>query len=121
MTTQEMANRYMELFRQGKSSEIQNTLYDADVICREPEHAVALGIPTLTKGLDAVKAKTKARQEIIAEVHSSYCTEPSVGGEYFSVAMGRDITFKDGQRRKFDEIAVFGVKAGKIVSETFFY
>jgi hypothetical protein len=121
MTTQEMANRYMDLFRQGRSSEIQDTLYDTDVVCKEPEHAAAFGIPTLTVGLVAVKDKTKARQETIVEVHSYYCTEPSVGGNYFSVAMGRDLTFKNGQRRKVDEIAVFGVKGDKIVSETFFY
>jgi hypothetical protein len=38
-----------------------------------------------------------------------------------AVAMGREVTFKNGDRRKFDEIAVFGVKNNKIVSETFFY
>jgi hypothetical protein len=37
------------------------------------------------------------------------------------MAMGRELTFKNGQRRKVDEIAVFGVEDGKIVSETFFY
>jgi ketosteroid isomerase-like protein len=121
MTTQEVANRYMDLFKQGKASEIQDTLYDADVICVEPEHAASQGIPTLTRGLEAIKAKTKARQETIAELHSFYCTEPSVGGGYFSMAMGRELTFKNGQRRKVDEIAVFGVKDGKIVSETFYY
>jgi ketosteroid isomerase-like protein len=121
MTTQEVAERYVELFKQGKAPEIQNTFYDADVVCTEPEHAIAIGVPTLTKGLAAVQAKSKARQEIIAQIHSFYCSEPVVGGNYFSVAMGREMTFKNGQRVKADEIAVFGVKDGKIVSETFFY
>lgn len=121
MTIQQVADRYMELYRQGKPKEIQDTLYDPDVICVEPEHAIAMGIPHLTKGLVAVQAKTKARQETIAEIHATYCTDPVIGGDFFSVAMGRDLSFKNGQRRKFDEIAVFGVKDGKIVSETFFY
>jgi hypothetical protein len=121
MTTQELANRYLDLYKKGNVAEIYNELYSSDIICNEPEHAAAMGIPTLTRGIDAVKAKSKARQEIIAEVHSGYCSEPVVGGNYFSVAMGRDITFKTGQRRKLDEIAVFGVKDDKIISETFFY
>ena len=121
MTTKQMADRYMELSEQGKSDEIQATLYGTDIICKEPEHAVALGIPVLTKGLDNVKAKSKARRDMIAEIHSGYCSEPVVGGKYFSVAMGREVTFKNGERRKFDEIAIFEVKDDKIVSETFFY
>jgi ketosteroid isomerase-like protein len=121
MTTQELANRYFELFQQRQVAEIYEQLYSADIICTEPEHALAIGVPTLTKGIEAVLAKSKARQETIAEVHSFFCTEPIVGGTYFSVAMGRDMTFKNGQRVQLAEIAVFGVRDDKIVSETFFY
>jgi ketosteroid isomerase-like protein len=121
MTTQEVADKYIALFKQGKAAEIQGTMYADDVVCTEPEHAAAVGIPTVTKGLEAVKAKSKARQETIAEVHSFYCSEPVVGGAYFSAAMGRDLTFKNGKRLQANEIAVFGVKDDKIVSETFFY
>lgn len=121
MDAQAIADKYVSLFRQGKAAEIQNTMYHQDVVCREPEHALAMGIPTLTEGLEAVQAKSKARQATIAEVHSFYCSEPVVNGNYFSVGMGRELTFKNGQRLKADEIAVFGVKDGKIISETFFY
>ncbi len=121
MTTQQIADQYVALFKQGKAGEIQNTMYHTEVICKEPEHAAAMGIPTLTQGLEAVQAKSKARQATIAEVHSFYCSAPLVNGSYFSVAMGRELTFKNGQRLKADEIAVFGVKDDKIISETFFY
>ena len=121
MTTQELANRYYELFKKRRVPEIYEQLYSADIVCTEPEHASAMGVPTVTKGIEAVLAKSKARQELIAEVHSFFSSEPIVGGDYFSVAMGRDMTFKNGQRMQLAEIAVFGVKDGKIVSETFFY
>jgi ketosteroid isomerase-like protein len=121
MTTQEVAARYYEMYKQGKVADIQNELYSADIVFKEPEHAAAMGIPTLTEGMEAVKAKGKARMEQIQEVHGSYCTEPVVGGTYFSVGMGRDITFKNGQRRNMEEIAVFGVMEGKVVTETLFY
>ena len=121
MTTQELANRYYDLFKQRQVAQIYEQLYSADIVCTEPEHALAMGVPTITRGIDAVLAKSKARQEIIAEVHSFFSSAPIVGGDYFSVAMGRDMTFKNGQRVQVAEIAVFGVKDDKIVSETFFY
>ena len=121
MTTKEIANQYVEMIRAGRSPEIYEQLYSNEIICREPEHAAAMGIPTLTTGINAVLAKSKARMETIAESHGAYCTDPIVSGDYFSVAMGREVTFKNRDRRKFDEIAVFGIKNDKIVSETFFY
>ena len=121
MTTQELANRYYDLFQKRQVAEIYQQFYSADIVCTEPEHALAMGVPTITRGIEAVLAKSKARQEIIAEVHSFFCSEPVVGGNYFSVAMGRDMTLKNGQRVQLAEIAVFGVKDDKIISETFFY
>ena len=121
MTTQELANRYYKLFQQRQVAEIYQQLYSADIVCTEPEHAVAIGVPTITKGIEAVLAKSKSRMELIGEVHSFFCSEPVIGGDYFSVAMGRDMTFKNGQRVQLAEIAVFGVMDDKITTETFFY
>ncbi len=121
MTTEEVANRYYELLKESKRMEIWDTMYSEDVVCIEPEHAVAMGVPTITKGMAAVRAKSKARSEMIEEIHGQYCSEPVVGGKFFSVAMGRDITFKGRPRMKLDEIGVFEVKEGKIVCEQFFY
>ena len=121
MTTQDVANRYMELEKQGKWVEIQDELYSTDVVCIEPEHAAAMGMQTVTKGLDAVKAKAQAWNQGIEEMHGGYCSEPVVGGNFFSVAMGMDVTMKGAGRMKMDEIAVFEVKDGKIVKEQFFF
>jgi len=121
MTTQELANRYYDLFQQRQVAEIYEQLYSTDIVCTEPEHALAMGVPTITTGIEAVLAKSKARLEIIEEVHSFFHSEPVVGGNYFSLAMGRDMTLKNGQRVQLAEIAVFGVKDDKIITETFFY
>lgn len=121
MTTQELADRYYELFKARQVTEIYQQIYSADIVCIEPEHALAMGVPTVTKGIEAVLAKSKARQETIAEVHSFFSSQPVVGGDYFSLAMGRDMTLKNGQRVQLAEIAVFGVKDDKIITETFFY
>ena len=121
MATQDVANRYMELEKAGNWMAIQDELYSQDVVCIEPEHAAAMGMQTVTKGLDAVKAKAKAWNEGIEEMHGGYCSDPVVGGNFFSVAMGMDCTMKGAGRMKMDEIAVFEVKDGKIVKEQFFF
>lgn len=121
MTTQEVANRYYELMLENKREQIVEELYSQDIICKEPEHAIAMGIPTITKGLNAVKAKAKARGEMITETHGDFCSEPITSGSFFSVVLGRDITLKGKPRMNLQEIGVFEVKGGVIVSEQFFY
>ena len=121
MTTKQVADRYYELFKQGKSPQIVEELYGHDIVNREPEHAIAQGVPTVTKGLDAVKAKSKAGAERIEQVHGFFCTEPLVAGSFFTMTMGRELTLKGGPRIAREEVAVFEVKDGKIVLEQFFY
>ena len=121
MTTHEVANRYYKLMQQNKREQVINELYSQDIVNREPEHAIAMGIPTITIGLDAVKAKSKVRAEMIQELHSDYCSEPIVGGKFFSVVLGRDLTIKGKPRMNLEEIGVFAVKDGKIISEQFFF
>lgn len=121
MTTQEVANLYYGLMKENKRGQIVDELYSQDVICKEPEHAMAMGIPTITKGLNAVKAKAKARTEMIEKIHADFCSEPIIAANFFSVVLSRDITFKSKSRMTLQEIAVFEVNDGKIVLEQFFY
>jgi limonene-1,2-epoxide hydrolase len=121
MTTQEVANQYYELMKENKRGRVVDELYSQDIVCKEPEHAMAMGIPTITKGLDAVKAKAKARSEMIEKIHADFCSEPVIAAGFFSVALSRDITLKGKPRMTLQEIGVFEVKDGKIVLEQFFY
>jgi ketosteroid isomerase-like protein len=74
MTTQEIASRYAQLEKEGKWTAIQDELYSEDVVSIEPDHAVAIGMQKMTKGLAAIKAKGKSFNETIEEVHSGYCS-----------------------------------------------
>jgi hypothetical protein len=121
MTTQEVAIQYYALANQGKWDEIQDEFFAADVVNKEPDHVTALGATVLTRGLEAVKAKSKARREMIETIHSGSCSEPMVAGSFFTVAMNRDVSFKGKPRMQLEEIIVFQVKDGKIISEEFFY
>ena len=121
MTTQEIAARYQELASQWKPTEIQDTLYDENVVCQEPEKAAAMGFAVITNGLEAVKAKGTARRATIETMHSYTCSEPIVAGEFFSVVLKQEVTFKGKPRISLEEIGIFHVKNDKIVKEQFFY
>lgn len=121
MTTQETAARYHELASQRKFIEIQDNLYHEDAVCQEPEKAASMGMPVFTNSLEAVKAKGIARRATIETVHNYTCSEPIVAGEFFSVVLKQEVTFKGKPRITLEEIGVFHVKEGKIVKEQFFY
>lgn len=121
MTTQEISAHYRELMSQRKFIEVQESLYDEDVVCQEPEKAALIGMPIFTNGLEAVKAKGIARRATIETVHSYNCSEPVVAGEFFTLVLKQDVTFKGRPRMILEEIGVFQVKDGKIVKEQFFY
>ena len=121
MTTQETAARYHELISQRKFIEIQDTLYDENIVCQESEKAALIGMPLVTNGREAVKAKGIARRATIETMHSYACSEPIVAGEFFSVVLKQDVTFKGKPRVTIEEIGVFQVKNEKIVKEQFFY
>ncbi len=121
MTTQQVANRYCELAKQNKWLEILDELCSQDLVNREPEHVTSRGVQVVTKGLSEVKAKGIANRAKIEAIHSQQCSEPLVAGNFFTVLLSRDITFKDMPRMNMEEIAVFELKESKIIQEQFFY
>lgn len=121
MTTQQTATRYQELASQRKFIEIQDDLYHESVVCQEPDKAASMGMAVFTNGREAVKAKGVARRAMIEAVHSYTCSEPIVAGEFFSVVLKQEVTFKGKPRIAIEEIGVFHVKDGKVVKEQFFY
>ncbi len=118
MTTQEVANRFNELSKQGNFKQIQEELFAHDAESIEPAHSPGL---QSAKGKDALAQKGEMFNSMVEEMHGGYSSEPLVAGNHFAVAMGMDVTMKGQGRSKMDEIAVYEVKDGKIVKEQFFY
>jgi len=117
-TTQEVANRMNELFKESKWAEVQEELFADDAESIEPEHSPGL---KSVKGKDAIKKKGEDFNNMVEEMHGGWVSEPLVGGNHISFAMGIDATYKGMGRQKMEEIAVYEVKDGKIVKEQFFY
>ena len=54
-------------------------------------------------------------------MRESNVSEPLVAGNYISLSMDMDVSFKDGRDVKMEEVCVYQVQEGKIVKEEFFY
>jgi len=118
MTTKEVADQFYALAQQGNWDKIQEDFFSKDAKSIEPAHAQGFGS---VSGIDEIKKKGKQFEAMVEATHGGYCNEPQVAGNYFVCAMGMDVTMKDQGRTKMDEIALYEVKDGKIVSEQFFY
>ncbi len=92
-------------------------MFFADAATIEPE-----GTPDrVQRGQAALAAKLKMFQDTF-EVHGGEVSEPIVAGPFFSCRMMVDVTErKSGARFPIDEICVYEVSDGKIVSQQFFY
>jgi len=117
MSTAEVAEKLVQHCREGKNIDAIEDFYSDNIVSRE-----AKGSPhELVEGKDAVLAKNQQWFESVEEVHSVEISEPVVSGNFFSVAMDMDVTYKGHGRMTMNEIAVYEVKDGQIIAEQFFY
>jgi hypothetical protein len=120
MNTQQVADRLVELCRLGRFSQAHDELYAHNAVSLEPPGAPAGALGNV-QGLDAIRAKGKAFDETYEQIHSVSVSDPLVAGNFFSITMELDTTWKQGGRSSIKEICVYEVRDGKIVLEQFFY
>ncbi len=117
MTTQDVANRLVELCREGKNNQAIDELYSDHIVSHEPPGSPAPHV----EGIDAVRQKEAAFNDMVAEWHGSTVSDPIVADNFFSVTMSMDITMKGAGRMNMEEVCVYGVKNGKIALEHFYF
>jgi len=117
MTTQEIAQKLVQHCREGKNLDAVQDFYADDVISYEMPGNPLGDI----KGKAGVLDKNQQWFDAVEEIHSVEISEPQVIGNFFSVAMKYDVTYKKHGRVPMDELAVYEVKDGKIVADRFFY
>ena len=109
MTTKEVADKLVELCRQGKIDEVQETLFADNAQSIEASEMMG---PKVVTGLDAIKAKSVAFQAGVEEFHTATISEPIVGGNSFAISWALDATFKGRGRMTIEEVCVYQVKDG---------
>ena len=118
MTTQEIANRLVELSRKGEWETAQKELFADDAISIEPYATPAFDKET--KGLQAIIEKGNKFESMVQELHSVSASDPLIAGNAFACSLTMDITMKNQPRATWVELCVYTVKDGKIISEQFF-
>lgn len=119
MTTQEVADKLVQLVKEYKFQEAMETFYSPEIV--SVEAGAPPGQSREAKGLQAVAAKGEwwAANH---QVHSAVVEGPLVAGAHFAVTYKFDVTFKpENKRHMMEEVAVYKVAGGKVVYEEFFY
>jgi hypothetical protein len=117
MTTQQVADRLVELCRMGNYRAAHEELYHPNAVSIEPAGHPAGRI----EGIDAILKKGEEWGNSLVEVHSNQVSDPVVAGNYISLAMHTEATFKEYGRQTMEEICVYKVENGKVVEEQFFF
>jgi len=117
MSTQEVAEKVVELVRQQAWYKALDTLYDKDIV--SVEASASEGESAEKRGIDQVRGKIDWWLNAM-EVHSFTAKGPFVAHDRFVVQYDADVTEKNSKKRfQLSEIGVYTVKNGKIVREEF--
>jgi hypothetical protein len=118
MTTQEIADLLIDMCRKGQVEEAKEKLFSYDIMSIEPVEGI---LPKEAKGMDAIKTKAELFISKVENFYGSTISDPVVAGDYFSISWDTDIQMKGEGRKTMSELCVYKTKAGKIISEQFFY
>jgi hypothetical protein len=117
MSTQELAEKVVELVRQQAWYKALDTLYDKDIV--SVEASASEGESAEKRGIDQVRGKIDWWLNAM-EVHSFTAKGPFVAHDRFVVQYDADVTEKNSKKRfQLSEVGVYTVKNGKIVREEF--
>lgn len=118
MSTQEIANRLVELCQKGDFEGAHRELYAEDCVSIEP-HATP-DFQQEVHGLDAIREKGEKWASMVEENHGLKVSQPIVGNNSFAVTMFMDVTMKGAGRMAMTELCVYQTKDGKVIAEQFF-
>jgi hypothetical protein len=118
MTTNQIANRLVELCRQGQFETAQKELFAKDAMSIEPNASPAFDKET--KGLNAIMEKGKKWENMVESMNKLEVSEPMVASNSFACTMHMDVTMKNKEHWDMTELCTYTIKDGKIVVEQFF-
>lgn len=118
MTTNQIANRLVELCRQGQFETAQKELFANDAVSVEP--MASPDFEKETKGLNAIVQKGQKWGSMVDKVNTLEVSEPMVASNSFACTMHMDVTMKNKEHWDMTELCAYQIKDGKIVTEQFY-
>ena len=124
MDTKEIGRKLVDYCRDGLNLDAISSLYSKDIVSVEAMASPTGDFPQEVSGIEKVIDKNK-RWYDNNEVHHATAEGPFPNKDRFAVIFHYETSAKSGpmkgKRLKFDEVALYTVKNGKIVREEFFY
>lgn len=114
MTTQQVAERIVELFNQGKAVEAEQELYADNVVSHEQDERGKV------KGKESIIAKTKEAFAQATTVHKASAKLVGVNHNTFIIHYDMDMELANGFRFTGSEFGFYELEDGKVVNEYFF-
>lgn len=121
MTNVQIGRKLVDLCNAGKGLEAVDTLYDEKIVSIEAQGSDEM--PARSEGIEAVRGKNNWWYDH-HEVHSGKAVGPFCGhrDDQFAALFETDVTDKtSGNRLQLTEVALYTVRAGKVVQEEFLY
>jgi hypothetical protein len=118
MTTKEIASRLVDLVRKGEFEKAQQELYAQDAVSMEPIETPEF--EKETRGLKAIFEKGQKFNNLVETMHAIRVSDPLVAGNTIACTMTMDVTMKGRERATYDQLCVYQVKDGRVISEQFF-
>jgi len=119
MTTQEIANRLVELCRAGEYDTCYAELFSPDIVTVWPKWSPE---ETPTVWMEALQEKWKKWHEMMEKFIAWWVSDPLVAGDFFTLTMWFECVYKGKtESSKEEEVVVYEVSNGKIVKERYFY
>jgi len=117
MTTQEVANRLVDLCKQAKNFDAMQELYADEIVSVEPNPGAAASREVSGKAAVIQKSADWAQS---VEIHGGGVEGPFLANDQFAVIFDISYTPKTtGRRVEFREIGLYTVANGKITREEF--
>lgn len=118
MTTAEIATHLENHCRQGNFLQAIQELYADDAVSTEPY--ATPDFEKETRGKANLLQKGEKFDAMIEKLHSISVRDTVVTGNIIALVLSMDVTMKGRPRGTWEELCVYEVKDGKIVSEQFF-
>jgi hypothetical protein len=115
MSTQEVANSFTALCRDGKFDEAGHAFWADEIVSIEPMS----GPMARLEGIKALEDKAKWWADNNT-IHGVKVEGPYVNGDEFTLRFELDVTPKGKSRARLVELALYKVKGDKVIEEKFY-
>jgi len=119
MSLQSVAEKFVELCRQGKNFDVMETMYAPDIVSVEGDGKETKGKrPVIDKSKNWATVNTFHGETVRGPLFSG----PTSGDGQFAVYFTLDVTRNaTGKRLTLEEVALYTVKSDQITREQFYY